>query len=888
MQAVERRPSLLFDEYQNSVTKPNETKNKEARVLSENDGDVSPSVLKQKEISVDDMDMISLPTEFDRQMVLGSPMFFDLEDEENKIDPLPSVSHHYGNGESDSFVSSYTPSNLKTGEETKDLFINPFELVSQMRKRYIAASKQDGISNIKNDTEKWFLYPKPLPKFWRFEDDKRFQDPSDSDLNDDGDSTGTGAATPHRHGYYYPSYFTDHYYYYTKSGLKGKGNIKVPYTGEYFDLEDYKKQYIYHLSNQENTQNQLSPYSSKEESLEEEFLTDVPTFQEFRDDFAYIIELIQSHKFNEVSRKRLSYLLDKFELFQYLNSKKEILANKNVPYRDFYNSRKVDRDLSLSGCISQRQLSEYIWEKINLEPERIVYQDPETSRKLSLRDIFQFGCSSNDQPIAIGLKLIDDEFLDWYRNIYLIDYHLTPNKVAKLVGKEMRFYLLAKVFLEFDNFIEGEYLAEIFIKYVIHILEKSKYQLAQVSVNFQFYSSGEDWYKKFSQWLLRWKLVSYNIRWNIQIARIFPKLFKENVVSNFQEFLDLIFNPLFTLEKEQLPIDSSVNTDIIGLQFFLSNVCSMDLVIKESDEYYWKEFTDMNCKPKFWTAQGDNPTVAHYMYYIYKSLAKVNFLRSQNLQNTITLRNYCSPLSSRTSQFGVDLYFTDQVESLVCNLLLCNGGLLQVEPLWDTATMIQYLFYLFQIPILAAPLSSVSLLNSQKSTFLKNKNVLLEHDYLKDQETAKINPSRDITVGEQRSYETNPFMKMFKMGLKISLSSKSILYNSSYTLEPLIEEYSVAASIYLLNPTDLCELSRTSVLSSGYEGWYKAHWIGVGVKKAPYFEENVGGIDNWYDTAKDTSIKHNVPMIRRRYRKETLDQEWNFVRDHFGVINSIW
>ncbi|CAI4886613.1 CLL_collapsed_G0029320.mRNA.1.CDS.1 [Saccharomyces cerevisiae] len=91
------------------------------------------------------MDMISLPTEFDRQMVLGSPI--------KPINSLQLVSHHYGNGESDSFVSSYTPSNLKTGEETKDLFINPFELVSQTRKRYIAASKQDGISNIKNDTE---------------------------------------------------------------------------------------------------------------------------------------------------------------------------------------------------------------------------------------------------------------------------------------------------------------------------------------------------------------------------------------------------------------------------------------------------------------------------------------------------------------------------------------------------------------------------------------------------------------------------------------------------------------------------------------------------------------------------------------------------------------
>ncbi|CAI4886606.1 CLL_collapsed_G0029310.mRNA.1.CDS.1 [Saccharomyces cerevisiae] len=118
----------------------------------------------------------------------------------------------------------------------------------------------------------------------------------------------------HHHGYYYPSDFTDHYYY-TKS-------------------VELQKQCIY-LSNGK-----------------------------------YINPLHNSSK--EVSRKRLSYLLDKFELFQYLNSKKEILANKNVPYRDFYNSRKVDRDLSLSGCISQRQLSEYIWEKINLEPERMV------------------------------------------------------------------------------------------------------------------------------------------------------------------------------------------------------------------------------------------------------------------------------------------------------------------------------------------------------------------------------------------------------------------------------------------------------------------------------------------------------------------------------------
>lgn len=153
MQAVERRPSLLFDEYQNSIAKPNETKNKEAKMLSKNNSTAPPSTLKQKEISVDDMDMISLPTDFDRQMDLGSPMFFDPEDEENKIDPIPSISHHYGNGDDGGSAPSYLPSNLKIEQKANDLFVNPFELVSQMRKRYITTSKQDGVSNIKNDLQ---------------------------------------------------------------------------------------------------------------------------------------------------------------------------------------------------------------------------------------------------------------------------------------------------------------------------------------------------------------------------------------------------------------------------------------------------------------------------------------------------------------------------------------------------------------------------------------------------------------------------------------------------------------------------------------------------------------------------------------------------------------
>lgn len=83
------------------------------------------------------------------------------------------------------------------------------------------------------------------------------------------------------------------------------------------------------------------------------------------------------------------------------------------------------------------------------------------------------------------------------------------------------FYMIAKTFLEFDNHICGEYLAELVIKYVIQSFEKSKYQLAQLSVDFQFC---DNWWNKFSDWITRWKLVSYNIRWNVRFSRCYTKL----------------------------------------------------------------------------------------------------------------------------------------------------------------------------------------------------------------------------------------------------------------------------------------------------------------------------------------------------------------------------
>lgn len=834
MMTAQRRPSLLFDNYEEIHYKSN------SRTLEEI---IEKSRLKipykPEKLSIDDLDMLPLSTSFDKQMLLGSPMYLDPQEQEGKHSMIMEDYYKHGSHSSQPIPSDASTLNLNsmTNEDIS------FEAITQMRAKYILASAQDSASNVKYDLERDFLYPKPLPKFWKFEKDKRLNE-TQLDSSDDEQTE-----SRIKLGYYFPTPTEDQYVKQEQFG-EPKRLGKVHYTGEFFELDHFKEELEKHRR------------ENPPKVIDHDF-TNIPTFQDFKRDLLSLAKIVKCSAFSEIARRRTEYLINKFDLFQHLNCKAEILENKRVPLRDFYNARKVDRDYLLSGCATQRQLSEFIWEKLNTEPERVVHKTYR-GKEITLRQVFEEGVAPGE-PVAIGLKIIDDQFLEWYRNVYLITSHLIPSEDAEklLSGRELRYYLLAKIFLEFDNCMGGEYLAEIFITYCVHTLEKSKYQLAQVSVDFQFYNGAEgNWWKKFSQWIIRWRLVSHNVRWNVRLSRSYTKLFRMGKVGTFQDYLDIVFKPLF---------ENEIHRDV-ALDFFLKNVACFDLVVSTTDDYLWEEFTDFDTAPQDWSAKGDNPTISHYMYYIYVQLAQLNCIRHNKKLNTICLRNDCSTLSNRTSQAGADLNFTDQLESLMCNFMLCDAGLLQAEPMFNSPPLIIYLFYLCQIPVIVAPLSSVSVLASQTS---EEEVLALLGDSLKKS-------TRDITEEEQSTYTTNPFMDMFKMGMKVSLSTKSVLFNSSYTMEPLIEEYSVAASIYLLNAADLCELSRTSVLCSGYEGFYKAHWIGVGVKRTPFQVDNVGYVDEWYDREIDTSARHNVPNIRRSYRKETWDQEWVFIRDQFG------
>ena len=94
--------------------------------------------------------------------------------------------------------------------------------------------------------------------------------------------------------------------------------------------------------------------------------------------------------------------------------------------------------------------------------------------------------------------------------------------------------------------------------------------------------------------------------------------------------------------------------------------------------------------------------------------------------------------------------------------------------------------------------------------------------------------------------------------LAVSLSTDDPL-QIHLTREPLVEEYSVAAQVWKLSGTDLCEVARNSVLHSGFPNRLKQHWVHT---------------EFWRGGPEGNSIqKTNVPALRMIFRKDCHGEE---------------
>ncbi|CAA0835857.1 AMP deaminase [Striga hermonthica] len=240
------------------------------------------------------------------------------------------------------------------------------------------------------------------------------------------------------------------------------------------------------------------------------------------------------------------------------------------------------------------------------------------------------------------------------------------------------------------------------------------------------------------------------------------------------------------------------------LHVFLKQVVGLDLVDDESKPE--RRPTKHMPTPTQWT-NIFNPAFSYYAYYCYANLYTLNKLRESKGMTTIKFR----PHSGEAGD----------IDHLAATFLLAHniahGINLRKSP------VLQYLYYLAQIGLAMSPLSNNSL-------FL--------------------------------DYHRNPFPMFFLRGLNVSLSTDDPL-QIHLTKEPLVEEYSIAASVWKLSSCDLCEIARNSVYQSGFSHALKSHWIGK-----EYFRHGPDGND---------IHKTNVPHIRLEFRDMIWREEMQLV-----------
>lgn len=517
-------------------------------------------------------------------------------------------------------------------------------------------------------------------------------------------------------------------------------------------------------------------------------LVKVPTIRDYYMDLDKITNIASDGPMKSFAFKRLQYLEARWNLYYLLNDHAETSESKKNPHRDFYNVRKVDVHVHHSACMNQKHLLRFIKHKIRHCPdEKVIKRDGDI---LSLQQVFE---SLNLTAYDLSIDTLDmHAHRDTFHRFDKFNLKYNPMGESRL----------REIFLKTDNFIQGRYLAEI-TREVFDDLESSKYQMAEYRIS--IYGRDIDEWDKLAAWVVDNKLFSHNVRWLIQVPRLYNIYKKGGLIENFKDIIENLFKPLFEVTKNPQSHPK--------LHVFLQRVIGFDSVDDESktDRRFHKKFPF----PSKWNSEY-NPPYSYYLYYLYSNLTSLNQWRMRRGFNTFVLRPHSGEAGD--PEHLISAYLTSESIS--------HGILLRKVP------FVQYLYYLCQIGIAMSPLSNNAL-------FL--------------------------------TYDKNPFPSYFKRGLNVALSTDDPL-QFSYTREPLIEEYSVAAQIWKLSNVDMSELAKNSVKMSGFEYELKKHWIG--------HTFNIDG-----PTSNDIE-KTNVPDIRVAYRTETLQTEYDLI-DYYHKIEGV-
>lgn len=221
-----------------------------------------------------------------------------------------------------------------------------------------------------------------------------------------------------------------------------------------------------------------------------------------------------------LSYRRLKLLESRYEIHMMLNSDLELQQQKAVPHRDFYNIRKIDNHIHHSACMNQKHLLRFIKKKLREFGDEIVTK--RNGQELTLKQVFD---TLNLNPYDLSVDALNMHAREAFHRFDKFNLKYNP------IGETR----LREIFLKTDNHIKGRYLAEV-TKEVFSDLVSNKYQFAEYRLS--IYGKKRNEWTKLSNWICSHKLSCKNVRWMIQIPRLYAAYKKSNLVSNFQEILD--------------------------------------------------------------------------------------------------------------------------------------------------------------------------------------------------------------------------------------------------------------------------------------------------------------------------------------------------------------
>jgi len=363
-------------------------------------------------------------------------------------------------------------------------------------------------------------------------------------------------------------------------------------------------------------------------------------------DYNELLRIIHTPLVKTYTYRRLELSEARFQLHRQLNADLEMAESKAVPHRDFYNVggapqrrsrtcashtthpaaflqvRKVDTHVHHSACMNQKHLLNYIKSKLkNCPDERVIIRD---GKELTLKEVFE-----SLKLTAYDLSVDTLDMHADYTTFHRFDrFNLKYNPVGQS--------RLREIFLKTDNYIGGRYLAEI-TREVFADLEAAKYTLAEYRLS--IYGKSRDEWSKLAAWVVDNGLASTQVRWMVQIPRLYEVYRKTNAVASFQDMLNNIFQPLYDVTR-----DPSIDPK---LHQFLGIVVGFDCVDDESKQEVFRDSADVPL-PAAWSAP-HQPPYYYWNYYLAANLVRRRRRAAQSRArtNVAVCANFCPRVRAR-------------------------------------------------------------------------------------------------------------------------------------------------------------------------------------------------------------------------------------------------